>query len=182
MRKSIKENNDYIYLTIMTIFVVLFLGTFFHDPLLHSLIARINGWEISDYTSSLMTGQTTAIATVSQVTHASTFSFWLYYMFPALFIYIITLLVVIIKPERLIISGGFILLSTNLASLNPQIPGSDSFNAVQLLVTRGWSEAGAYALHFIMLGIAIVILGLYIYIGTENNPEDAKGRVKNIIH
>lgn len=174
------ENNDYIYITVLALFSTLTLGTFFHDPLLHGLIAWINGWQIGEYNSGLMTGQTTVIATAAQAAHASTFSFWLFFMFPAIAIYFMSFAAIIINPDRLIIVIGRILMALNLASLNPQIPGSDASNAITFLMTRGWTEFGAYAVHFIILGVMVILWGLFEYIGTENNPEDAKKRAANI--
>lgn len=179
--RAAKENNDYIYLTILATFIVLSLGTFVHDPILHSAVALYNGWQIGDYNTGLMVGQTSAIASAFQAAHTTTFNFWLFFMFPAMFIFVATLIAVIIKPDRLVIVSGRILLALNLASLNPSIPGSDAYNAIQFLTTRGWTEFSAYAAHFLLLGIMVIIWGLFEYIGTENNPEDARKRAANIV-
>lgn len=180
--KAVKENNDYIYIIILAIFGTLLIGTFFHDPILHGIIASINGWSIQEYNSGLMTGQTTAIASAAQVAGASTFMFWLFFVFPAIFLYLISFAAIIINPDRLIIVVGRILMALNLASMNPQIPGSDASNAIQFLSTRGWTEFSAYLVHFIILGAMIIVWGLFEYIGTENNPEDAHKRADRIFN
>lgn len=179
--KKAKEGNDYKYLTIFIIFISLAFGTFLHDPILHSIVAIANGWELSEYQSGLMTGETTVIATASQASGASTFSFWLYFMFPSLFIYILTMIITILKQDRLLRVAGVVLLSLNLPSLNPEISGSDSYNAVQFLVTRGWTELSAGALHYSILLGALVVYGLYLYIIIEDSNKDSRTRTQNIM-
>jgi len=171
-----KESTDYLYLSILTGFIVIGLGTLIHDPYLHSFIAIINGWPVTDYTSGLATGSTDILASIN----ASTPSLWIYFMFPSMSIYIISFTLLLYNPNRLIIIVGLLLLMLNFASLLPNIPGSDAYNAVQLLISRGWSEVSAYTLHYIITFIIILILLLFLYIGIENNPKDARSRSSNI--
>lgn len=177
-RAGKESGNDYIYLTIVMTYLTLAIGTFWHDPILHSLIAIFNGWELDGYKSGLMIGSTSAIANAA----SSTFSYWIFYMFPALVIFLLIIIVTIIRQDRILMVGGIILFSLNIPSLNPEITGSDAYNAVQLLVSRGWSEFSATTLHYIIFLLMLAVWGIYLYIVTENNPKDAMGRMKNIIH
>ncbi len=181
MKAAQKESGDNLYLTILAVIAVLALGTFIHEAFLHGIIALINGWTLDSFTYNLMTGQTVATATAAQAARTSTFMFWLFFMFPGIIIYAVTFIIAIIKPERPITVAGIILLALNLASFNPQINGSDSYNAVQFLMTRGWAESRAYIFQFLLLGAAILILSLYLYVVIENNEKDARKRAESII-
>lgn len=173
-----KESNDYILYTVLSVFGFIALGTFYHDPILHGIIAYWNGWGIEGFETGLMTGSTTVLASIK----ASTSSVWLYFMFPSIAIFITVLIATWLKPDRIIMVAGIILMSMNLPSLKPDLQGSDAYNAVQYLITKGWSELGANALHYILFIAILIIWGLYLYITVENNPKDAKARMENIVH
>lgn len=165
--------------------LIVFIGfgtfTYIHDPILHSIIGvGLNGWQFDTYSVSLGTGSTDALATPQQLASTPTFNYWLFYMFPSLFIFILSFMIITFNPNRLIIVGGLIFMSLNFSSLLPNLPGSDAYNAVQVLISRGWSEPSAYIFHYIILMIMFIIWGLYLYIGIENSPKDARSRVQNI--
>lgn len=176
--KHQKESNDIWYLTILIVFSTLSIGTFFHDPLLHGIIAYWNGWEIETFETGLITGSTTVLAS----TKASTWSVWLYFMFPSIAIFITVIIATWLKPDRLLMVAGIILMSMNIPSLKPDLVGSDAYNAVQYLIFKGWSETGANVLHYILFIAILILWGLYLYISVENNSKDVKARMKNIIH
>lgn len=178
MRKQ--ETNQVIYISILVTFITLFFGTLIHDPLLHWVIIKLNGWQFASYSASVGIGSTDALVSSSQVANTSTFNYWLFFMFPSVFIFIFSFLVVVFRPNRLFIISGHILILLNFSSLLPTVPGSDAYKAIQFLVSRGWSEPSAYAIHYMILAVMFIIYGLYFYIGTENNPEDVKLRVQNI--
>lgn len=173
-----KESNDYIYWTVIIVFFGLALGTFLHDPVLHSVAATINGWSIDSYESGWMTGSTSVIAPAN----ASWQSLWFYFMFPSLAIFILTIVITLIRMEKSVMVGGIILMSLNLPSLNPTIPGSDAYNAVGMLVKSGFAEGYANMLHYLLFFLILVVWGLYLYIVIENNPKDSRKRVENIYH
>lgn len=172
------EGNDYIYYTILTIFATIGIGTFFHDPLLHGIIAYWNGWQIEGFETGLMTGSTTVLASLK----ASTWSIWFYFIFPSIAIFITVIIATWMKPDRLIMVAGIILMSMNLPSLKPDLIGSDAYNAVQYLIMTGWSETGANVLHYILFILILILWGLYLYITVEDKQTDAKARMKNIVH
>lgn len=173
-----KEGNDYIYFSVLAVFAVIGIGTFFHDPILHGIIAYWNGWQIESFETGLMTGSTTVLASLK----ASTWSIWLYFMFPSIAIFIIVIIATWFKPDRIIMVAGIILMSMNLPSLKPDLQGSDAYNAVQYLVAKGWSELGANVLHYILFILILIIWGLYLYITVEDSRKDAKARMNNIVH
>lgn len=170
-------SNDYIYLTILAVFVFLALGTFVHDPILHGIVAYAFHWQISDYQNGLMVGSTSAIASVK----APVFQYWLFFMLPALFIFVAVIAATIIRTDRLVFVAGIILMMLNLPSLNPEINGSDAYNAVQLLISRGWSTTGAYAAHYLLFFVIVSLFALYLYIAVENSSKDARKRLVNIV-
>src|SRR5659263_183036 len=147
-RQSGVESNNFIYMVLLITFIALTLGTFVHDPLLHGFIAKLNGWEIGNYETCLMTGSTDAIIGFSEASRATTLQYWLFFAFPSIFIFIGTFIITLINPNRLILTGGIVLTFLNLSSLNPSIVGSDLYNANQMLITRGWVESQAYVLHY----------------------------------
>ncbi len=175
----IKErSNDYIFLTVITVYTMLAIGTFFHDPILHQIPAVLFGWELGGYQNGIMIGSTTAIANAG----ASPLSLWIFYMFPAIAVFFTVVIVTILRQDRLVFVGGIILISLNIASLNPEIKGSDACNAAQMLITNGWSELWAYLLHFVIFILFLLLWGLYLYVVIESNPKDAVARARNIIH
>lgn len=175
-----KDTNEYIYLSILIVFITFFIGTLLHDPLLHWILIKLNGWEFASYSAAIGMGSTDALVSSTQIAKTSTFGYWLFFMFPSIFIFLFSFAVILFKPDRLFIIGGNILILLNYASLLPGLNGSDANNAIKFLVTRGYSEASAYFIHYIILIVMILIYALYNYIGTENNPKDAKSRGLNI--
>ncbi|MDD5453917.1 MAG: hypothetical protein PHW62_00255 [Candidatus Ratteibacteria bacterium] len=175
------ESNDPIYWSIVIVMFGLSLSTFLHDPILHGIAAKINGWSIDSYDMGGifgMTGSTSVIAPVS----ASWPSLWFYFMFPSLAIFILTVIITFLKPEKSIMVGGTILMSLNLPSLHPTITGSDAYNAVNMLLKHGFSEWLVYVAHFLLFILVLILWALYLYVIIENNQNDAKKRVENIYH
>lgn len=172
------ESNDYMYWTIIIGFLVLGVGTAFHDPILHGVVAYIFGWMVEDYNIGMGIGATTALAP----TGTPVSSIWLFFMLPAIIIFIIVYYVTILKSDRFIFTAGNMLLGINVFSFHPSIDGSDAFKAMGYLIQQGWSESGAYLLHLFILLIAFGLWFLHYYIIGENNLKDAKGRMKNIIN
>lgn len=172
------ESNDYIYWTIIIVFLGISAGTFIHDPILHGVIAVLNGWSIDDYQTGLMIGSTSVIAPAN----ASWQSYWIFFMFPALAIFIIVMVITLLRPERVLMVGGIIVMSMNLPSLNPAITGSDAYNAVDMLAKKGFGEGYANLVHYLLFFIILVAWGLYLYIVIENNSKDSRLRIENIYH
>lgn len=181
MRKR-ESSNQYIYLTILVFFIAIGFATLLHDPILHSIIGYLNGWQLDSYSVSLGTGSTDTIVSSAQLASTPTFNYWLFYMFPPMAIFILSFVIVFFNPNRLIIVAGIIFMSLNFSSLFPNLVGSDAYKAVQVLTSRGWSEPSAYLVHYLILIVMFIIWGLYLYIGIENSPKDAKARAKNIVH
>ena len=178
--KKKESSNQYIYLTILVTMIIFGAGSLLHDPILHSIIGYLNGWQFDSYSVSLGIGNTDVLVSPTQLANTSTFNYWLFYMFPPMTIFILSFILVFFNPNRLIIVAGIIFMSLNFSSLLPNLVGSDSYKATQVLISRGWSEQSAYAVHYIILIVMLLIWALYFYIGTENNPKDAKARAINI--
>lgn len=175
--------NTYIYLTLLVSFVVFSLISYLHDPFLHTIIGTyVNHWQFDSYTTSIGTGSTNFLVTSSDVANTPTFNYWLFYMFPSMTVFILAFVLVFYNPNRLIIVGGLIAMALNFSSLLPNIPGSDAQKAVDVLISRGWSEPSAYGVALLITIIMFLIAGLYLYIAIENNPKDAKARAENIFH
>lgn len=172
------ESNEYIYWTIIFGFVLLALATTFHDPILHGAVALLFGFKIEDYNTGLGIGDTTALAPIG----APVFSKWVFFMLPAIIIFILVYLITIFKPDRLVFTAGNMVLGINVFSFHPGVEGSDAFKAMGYLIQGGWSEAEAYLLHLFILLIAFGLWFLHYYIIGENNLKDAKSRMNNIIH
>lgn len=179
-KSKLETNNTYVLLTILLSFFTLAIGTRIHDPILHSIVAILNGWSITEWESGLMIGSTTAMISAATATNTSTTMFWLYFMFPPIFIYVVSFLINVFFPNRLIRVSGFILMALNLASVNPEIKGSDAYNAAVFLTTRGWSETTAFGIQYLIMFGFIVLYGLYLYISVEDNDKDARNRMKNL--
>ncbi len=181
MRVTKKTNqkpmsNDAIYLIIVITLLSLATFTYIHEGL-HALVAYAYGWEISDSSHGLMTGETSAIAS----SHASTLAYWSFFMLPALVMFLAVITITVLFPNRFVLVVGVIVSQLNLPSTNPQIPGSDAYNAAQFLMTRGWSETGAYTIHYILFFAILALYALFLYVVTENNQGDARRRMINII-
>ena len=176
-----KESNDPIYWTVIIVLFGLSLSTLIHDPILHGIAALINGWSIDSFDSGGVFGMTGSTSVIAPST-ASWQSLWFYFMFPSLAIFILTAVIVFIKPEKSVMIFGIISMSLNLPSMNPTITGSDAFNAVGMLVTKGFSEGYANMAHYLLFFLILILWGLYLYVVIENNPKDSRKRVENIYH
>lgn len=172
--KKVKETP-----TIFIIILLITLGTvtYLHDPILHSLIAYLSGWEVTGYINTLTTGSTDAIALKDDISPESK---WLFYMFPSLFIYGLTTLIVLKYPYKPVLVFSTVPLFLNLPSFDPSNKGSDSYNALQALTSAGYSEPSYYIFHMLIFFTAIIILGTFLYISVENNIKDAKNRIRRL--
>lgn len=180
MKKPEKISNKYIYLTILTVFIVMGTATFLHDPILHTLVAWANGWQFSSYSASIGIGSTDALVSKAQIAQTPTFNYWLFFMFPSVFIFVFSFIVIVFHPDRLFMVAGNILIMLNFSSLLPTVQGSDAYKAIQFLITRGYPEPTAYFIHYVILIIMFIVYALYLYIVIENNPKDAGIRMRNI--
>lgn len=172
------ESNDYILWSILAGYIILIVATTFHDPILHGATALLFGWMVEGYNTGIGIGDTTALAPIG----APVFSKWVFFMLPAIIIFILVYLMTIFKPDRLVFTTGNMVLGINVFSFHPGVEGSDAFKAMGYLIQGGWSEAEAYLLHLFILLIAFGLWFLHYYIIGENNLKDAKSRMKNIVH
>ncbi len=178
-----KQQSDTKYYIIIIMLITLGAGTFLHDPILHGLMAYMNGWSVESYSSNLFTGQTTSLAP----SNATTNSIWLFYMFPSMAIIILTFIVTYIAlmsstmDDRFILIIGTILIGLNITSLYPAVEGSDSDNALKILIDRGTPEPIAVLFQYTIFIIFFILWCYYIYIAIENNSGDAKKRMKGVL-
>lgn len=178
-----KQQSDTKYYILIILLLTLSIGTALHDPLLHGLMAKINGWSVDSYSSNLFTGQTSAMVPRS----ATTESIWLFFMAPSIIIiisiFIVTYIALISSTfdDRFILLIGIILIGLNIPSLYPGITGSDSDSALKILIDRGTPEITAYLIHYTIFLVFFVLWSLYLFIAVENNAKDAKKRFKSII-
>ncbi len=168
-----KENKSHFYLTIIIVLLA-FLGTRLHEGI-HWLYASLNGWNASS-TSGIITGFTD----VTMQNTPSSLSLWIFYMLPAFVIYIAIMLVTIYHPDRFMRVVGIVLIGLNLATFSPELLGSDSYNALQVLITAGISSLTANIFHWLIYLLAIAVYIIYIYIVIEDSNSDASKRVKTI--
>lgn len=180
-RKQKMDSNDPIYWTIIIVMFGLSISTLIHDPILHGIAAKINGWSIDSFNSGGIFGMTGSTSVIAPAT-APWQQLWFYFMFPSLAIFVLTVIITFIKPEKSTMVGGIIVMSLNLPSLNPTITGSDAYNAVDMLVKHGFSEWYANIVHYLLFFLILVIWALYLYVVIENQPQDARKRVENIYH
>lgn len=173
-----ENGKEFIYIPVAL--ATLIIGTILHE-IFTALIAWINGWE-SQTATALITGWTTATIITSDAEQTSTLAVWSFFMVPSLLIFLITTAVIIIKPEKIVLIVGVIFQFLNLASIEPGITGSDANSAVQFLISRGWTSTSAYGLHYIIFAMGALIFVISLFISIENNPKDAKTRIKNIFH
>lgn len=177
------KGNEYFSYYIIIVLLTLSIGTALHDPFLHGLMAYLNGWSVESYSSNLFTGHTSSIAPKD----ASTLSIWLFFMFPSMFIIIATFVVTYMAlmsstfEDRLVLTAGVVLVALNMPSLFPGVAGSDSDNALRILVERGTPEITAILIQYSIFIIFFILWCYYIYVAIENNPKDAKRRMKGIL-
>lgn len=177
-QKQKLQNDDFIYV-ILTVFFVLGSATFIHDPILHSVAATIVGFSVEGYTTGLMVGSTDVIAPIN----AAWWKYELFFMFPAIIIFVLIAIITIARPEKLIMVGGIIVGALNLPSLNPAITGSDAFNAANMMAKQGvMSEGFAMILHYLLFFVVLLVWGLFLYVAIESNSKDSRARIENIYH
>ncbi len=175
-------SHDYnFWLSIILVFLALLVGTSFHDPILHSVIIWINGWELGAWQTGLLTGNTEALIAVASMDNIPTLSLFIFYMFPASFIFVLVYLLTIRSTSRFILIIGLILLGLNISSLSPSITGSDASEALKLLILRSWNPITAYLFMYSIFVVALLAWAIFIYIAIENNPSDARRRMNYII-
>jgi len=169
-----KEQKSNFYFTIFLVLLA-FIGTRIHE-LIHWTYAYLSGWEASS-TSGLLSGFTDVI----MQTPPSPISLWFFYMAPAIIIYITIILITVYHPDRFARVMGIVIIALNLASYSPEIPSSDSYNALQVLLTSGVHSFTANLIHWIIYLSAIAIYIIYIYIVIEDNNKDAVKRIRTLI-
>lgn len=174
-----KKSSDMQYYILAIMLITLSAGTMLHDPLLHGIMAKLNGWSIDSYSSNLFTGQTTSLVPKN----ATTSSIWWFFMMPAVFIIIATFIVTYIAlvsssfDDRFVLVIGVILIGINITSLYPGVSGSDSDNALKTLIDKGTPEITAYLIHYAIFIVFFVLWSFYLFIAVENNSRDAKKRM-----
>ncbi len=176
-----KNNNYNFWMSIILVLLTLAVGTGFHDPVLHSVVAYAFGWQIGEVHSGLLTGSTEALITASSMSDISTLSLFIFYMFPATFIFTLVYLLTIRSTSRFFLIIGTLLIALNIASFSPSIKGSDANSALNLLILREYSPTASY---FFMYGIfimALIFYSIYIYIAIENDKKDARRRLNYVL-
>lgn len=169
MRKQASKKQDNKMIVVL-VFATLLLGTFFHDPILHSVYALFYpSTQVTSYTSGFTSGSTDVLAIPSP-------SLWIFFMLPSLMIYILSILFTLKYPNKYVLITSTILLFLNLFSLDPFTVGSDSYNALQVI---GATPLNTF-IHIIILLLAILLLALFLKISVENNTKDAKSRIRGI--
>lgn len=166
-----RNEKSNMYLTIILVLLA-FLGTYIHE-FLHRVIAFLNGWESSSI-SGLIVGSTDATV----LANTSPISLWVFYMFPSTIIYITIFLFTVFNPNRFVRAMGTVIIGLNLASLSPEVSGSDSSSAANILISSGYNAFTATAIHWIIYVIAITFFVAYVYIVTEDNNRDAIRRTR----
>lgn len=175
-----KNNYDF-WMSIILVLLSVIIGTGFHDPVLHSVIIYINGWELGAWQAGLLTGSTEALISVSSMESIPTLNLFVFYMFPATFIFALVYLLTIKSTSRFVLIVCIILLGLNIASFSPSIIGSDANSVLELLILRGMPVVTAYTLTYGIFILALLLWAFYIYIAIENNPKDARRRLNYII-
>ena len=153
--------------------------TFFHDPLLHGLIAILNGWHIESFSTQMFTGQTTI--SIPATTPYTLSQAWIFFMFPALTLITLAIVFALYFKNRIMYIFSTILIMLNFASIDPGIVGTDANRAMLVLEEFGVSHIKAYMIHMIILAMVIIVFALYQFIIYENNPSDSTKRMKRII-
>lgn len=166
------KNQGTSFQIIILVFAVLALGTFLHDPILHSLA----GGEVVESQSGFTSGSTT----VDFLSTTSPALFWLFYMLPSAIIYAASMIVTIYRPVKPVLIISTILLGLNLGSFDITNQASDSYKAMNVLAAMTSPEI-AFVVHLSIFIIAVVLFGLFLYISVENNSKDSSSRIKSIL-
>ncbi len=175
------NSHDYnFWMSIILVFLALLVGTSAHDPILHSVIIWINGWQLGEFNSGILTGSTEALIGVSSMNEISTISLLIFYMFPAVFIFLLVYILTIKSTSRFVLITGTILLGLNIASFSPSISGSDANSSLELLILREVPPISAYIFMYGIFIFALIVWAAYIYVAIENNPKDAKRRLNYV--
>ena len=170
-----------------TFLIIVILGIFsltiLHDPLLHGVIAKSYGWEVSDWEKGILSGFTNATVSTIEYEQTSTAKIWFYFMGPPLILFFIPFLLLLSNPNRYLAIVVILLMFLNFASLSPEamLPGSDSSQAMNVLMERGVSPLISMIIHWGIFIIAIVSLGTAFYVMFENDQRDAEGRVNTAL-
>lgn len=157
--------------------------TTLHDPLIHGAMAIINGWTVTEWDKGIFTGYVVAEVTVEQFEATPTFNVWLYYMLPSLMLFFIPAIIFFINPDRIIAMFAIVLMFLNFASLSPErlLEGSDSSQALNMLLERGSDPLIVIALHWTIFVLAIVTFFTLLWVGFENNKEDSEKRIDDLV-
>ena len=156
--------------------------TALHDPLLHGLMAVINGWTVVDFDKGIFTGFTVAEVTQEQYLNTPLINVWFYYMLPPLVLFFIPPIIYFINPERIIAMFSLVLMLLNFASLSPErlLIGSDSSQGLNLLLERGIDPLVAVSLHWGILLLAFITFFSVLWVAFENNKKDSEKRIEDI--
>ena len=167
---------------IILVIVSLLTLTSLHDPLLHGAVAKLNGWDVTDSETGIMTGYTNITITQETFDNTPTSQVWLFFMLPPLVLFFGAFIIVLFNPHRLVAVVALILMVLNLASLSPErlLGTSDASQAMAYLISIGISPILAELLHWGIFAAAIIALGTFIYIIFENNQKDSENRIRSI--
>ncbi len=168
-----KENKSHFYLTIILVLLAFFF-TRVHE-LIHWIYAYLLGWEALS-TSGLLAGSTD----IAMQNPPSLLSIWIFYLIPPIAIYIIIMYLTIYHPNRFIRAMGVVITGLNIASFSPELPTSDSYNAMQELILHGINSFYAISFHWIIYILALGVYVIYIYIITDNDNKDVGNRINTI--
>lgn len=170
-----RKEKEIFPLFIAITFVSFGLLTFLHDPILHAIPACIFGWNVTEWNAGILTGQTSVTSI-----NAKMWEVWLFYMTPPLILCSLALGSAIYKPSRLIAIPALVLFMLNLASLDPEITNSDSYNGLKTLLEGGFSITNAYLIHYGIFILSIIAFAIFLYINLENRPSDSIKRRDNV--
>ena len=167
---------------ILIVIVSLLTLTSLHDPILHGTVAKINGWNMTDYETGIMTGYTNVSMTQETFDSTHPIGVWLFFMLPPLLLFFGAFLIILLNPNKFIATIALILMFLNLASLSPEalLPTSDSSQAMAYLISTGTSPLLAGLIHWGIFALAIIALATFIYIMFENNQKDSERRIRSI--
>lgn len=181
-RGVLRTSHNYnFWMSIILVLLAILIGTHLHDPILHGAIIYMNGWQLGSVQTGLLTGSTEAIISVASMNDIPTLSLFIFFMAPAIFIFLLVYILTIKSTSRFILIIGIILLGLNIASFSPSITGSDASKALELLILRGMSTIEAYTLMYAIFILALFLWGIYIFIATENDYKDARKRLNYVL-
>ena len=158
--------------------------TALHDPLLHGFMAVVNGWTVVGWDKGILTGFTIAEVTAEQYANTPLWGKWFYYMLPPLVLFFIPPIIYFIEPERIIALFAVVLILLNIASLSPErlLTGSDSAQGLPVLLEEGVNPLIAVSLHWSIFILALVTFFTVLWVGFDEDKEDAEERVENLVN